>query len=117
MWIPCLAQSDTTKKLSIRQVDSLIRLSEGLKILRDRFDLSIKESATFKSLWQSEKETREKDKADYKIIIDGYAAIVASDKDKLKVLERKYKGQVRKNRFMFIISIAAVSFGVYSMIK
>lgn len=117
MSIQSWGQSDTTYKLSIRQIDSLIRFSESVKTLRERFDLSIKESATFKSLWQSEKETREKDRADYKIIIDGYAAIVASDKDKLKLLERKYKAQVRKNRFMVIISIGALGFGLYQSLK
>lgn len=113
----CLGQSDTTKKLSIKQVDSLIRFSESVKTLRERFDLSIKEASTFKSLWQSEKESREKDKADYKLMIDGYSAIEASNGAQIRLLTRKYKSAVRLGRFYLVIAGAAVGFAAYTLVK
>lgn len=109
--------SDTTKPLTLSQVDSLIRLSEGLKTLRERFDVSIREAATFRSLWQSEKDNRAKDKADYTNIINGYAAIETSHRLEIAGLNKKYRGQVRKNRILFILFVAAGSFGVYQTIK
>lgn len=103
--------------MTIKQVDSAIRFAEKVKTLTDRYEFSLKESETFKNLWQSEKENRLKDKADYQLIIDGYSAISTSDKAQIKLLTKKYKGQVRKARFMFVVSIAAIGFGVYSFLK
>lgn len=108
---------DSTYRLSPKQQDSLIRLSEGLKTLRELFDVSIKESETYKSLWQWEKDNRAKDKVDYQTIINGYVAIEQSNKNEIKVLTKKYKGQVRKSRFLFILVIAAGSFGVYQSLR
>lgn len=100
--------------MTIKQVDSAIRFAEKVKTLTERYEFIVHESETFKNLWQSEKENRLKDKADYKIIVDGYQAIETSDKAQIKLITKKYKGQVRKARFMFIISIGAVGFGLYS---
>lgn len=103
--------------MTLKQVDSAIRFAEKVKTLTERYEFIVHESQTFNNLWQSEKDNRIKDKADYKIIIDGYQAIETSDKAQIKLLTKKYKGQVRKARFMFVVSIAAVGFGVYSFLK
>lgn len=108
---------DSTYRMSVRQQDSLIRLSEGLKTLRELFNASIKDADTYKTLWQSEKDNRAKDKADQKIIIDGYAAIDQGLRNEITALNKKYKGQVRKNRVLFILFVAASSFGIYQTLK
>lgn len=117
IWTPCLGQNDTAYKMSLRQQDSAIRFSEGVKTLVERYNFKVKESDTFKSLWRTEVENRAKDAADYKIIIDGYSAIETSNRIQIATLNRKYKGQVRKARLMLIISIGAVGYGIYQTLK
>lgn len=96
--------------MTIKQVDSAIRFAEKIKTLTERYDFCIKECSNFKTLWQSEKDARAKDKINYQEIIDGYAA-------NIELLQKKYIGQVRKNRMLFILSIGALGFGLYQIIK
>lgn len=113
-WTHCLAQNDSVEyKMSKRQQDSAFRFSESVKTLRDSFYISMKESAHFKSQWTNEIEGRAKDKSDYKIIIDGYAAIETSNRIQIATLNKKYKGQVRKSRFLFVVAIGGVGYGLY----
>lgn len=114
IWIPCLGQSDSAEyKLSVKRQDSAIKFAESVKTLRDLFDVSIKEAAHFKSAFSTEKENRAKDARDYKIIIDGYAAIETSNRIEIATLNKKYRGQVRKSRFLFVLAIGGVGFGLY----
>lgn len=109
--------SDTTKPLTLSQVDSLIKLSEGLKTLRERFNVSIKEAATYRTLWESEKDARAKDKADYAIIIDGYAAIDQQLRNDLAAMTRRVKKETRLKRLWQVVAVAAGAFGIYQSLK
>jgi hypothetical protein len=51
-------------------------------------------------------------KADREILVNTQALSTMYQND-LKIMTRKYKGQVRKARFMFVLSIGAVGFGLY----
>lgn len=104
---------DTVYNLSIRQVDSLIRFSEKVKSLTERYDFVVQETSTFKSLWQSEKTARAEDKKNYNTIIEGFSAIETSHRIQIETLNKKYKGAVRLGRFYLVIAVAGVGFGIY----
>ena len=113
---PCWGQ-DSTYRLSPKQQDSLIRLSEGLKTLRELFNVSIKEVDTYKALWQWEKDNRAKDKTDYQVIIDGYVAIDQSNKNEITALKKQVRKATRGKRLWQVLTGIAVGFAVYSTLK
>lgn len=77
--------------MSVRQQDSAIKFAEGYKSLTERYNFKVKESETFKNLWESEKENRAKDKADFQSMINGYAAIETSQRIEIVGLKKENK--------------------------
>ena len=95
----------------------MIRFSESVKTLRERFDVSIKEAATFKSLWQIEKETRQKDKEDYNRIIEGFSAIETSQRIEIEGLKKQVRKATVGKRVWQVIAAVVGGFAIYQSIK
>lgn len=112
MSIPCLV-SDTTKPLSLTQVDSLIRLSEKFKSLSERYDFAVQERAGFKFLWESEKEARQKDKKNNQGIIDGYAAIETTNRIEIAGLKKDVRKATVGKRVWQVIAAIIAAFAAY----
>lgn len=80
----------------------IILLEDNIKTYQEIIDAHKAIISTMKNSAQLDRE-----------IIASNQAITDMYKSDVKVLTRKYKGQVRKARFMFVISITAVGFGLY----
>lgn len=62
-------------------------------------------------------ESYEKTNKQYEEMMRNAAMIADLRKADLADMTKKYKGQVRKNRFLFVVAVAAGAFGVYQTIK
>jgi hypothetical protein len=106
--------SDTTKPLTVTQVDSLIKFSEYTKTLRDKNEDLAKQLGVITYLWEQEQKRREKDSISVMRIMGGYETSQKNLTNAYGTLEKKYKGQVRKNRTLFLALVASLG---YAFIK
>jgi hypothetical protein len=95
-------------------VDSLIKFSEYTKTLRDKNEDLAKQLGVITYLWEQEQKRREKDSISVMRIMGGYETSQKNLTNAYGTLNKKYKGQVRKNRTLFLALVASLG---YAFIK
>jgi hypothetical protein len=111
MSIPC-SVGDTTKPLTVTQVDSLIKFSEYTKSLRDKNEDLAKQLGVITYLWQQDQKRREQDSVSVMRMMGGFEAQQTTQINAYNSLNKKYKGQVRKNRALFLALVASLIYTV-----